>query len=38
MKENVFDVLMFLFDNYLEDDYEITTDQDRLKDRLVDAG
>ena len=38
MKENVFDVLMFLFDNYLEDDYEITADQDMLKDKLVDAG
>ena len=29
---------MFLFDNYLEDDYEITADQDMLKDKLVDAG
>lgn len=38
MKENVFDVLMFLFDNYLEDDYEITADQGMLKDKLVDAG
>jgi Smg protein len=38
MKENVFDVLMFLFDNYLEDDYEINTDQDVLKNKLVQAG
>ncbi len=38
MKENVFDVLMFLFDNYLEDDYEITADQDNLKGKLMDAG
>lgn len=38
MKENVFDVLMFLFDNYLEDDYEINTDQELLKNKLVQAG
>jgi Smg protein len=38
MKENVFDVLMFLFDNYLEDEYEINTDQDILKNKLVQAG
>lgn len=38
MKENVFDVLMFLFENYLEDDYEINADQDVLKNKLVQAG
>ena len=38
MKENVFDVLMFLFDNYLEDEYEINTDQELLKSKLLQAG
>jgi Smg protein len=38
MKENVFDVLMFLFDNYLEDDFEINADQDILKKKLIRAG
>lgn len=38
MKENVFDVLMFLFDNYLEDDFEINADQDILKKKLIQAG
>jgi Smg protein len=38
MKENVFDVLMFLFDNYLEDEFEINADQDILKKKLVQAG
>lgn len=38
MKENVFDVLMYLFDNYLDDDYEMDTDQDSLRDVLAHAG
>ena len=38
MKESVFDVLMYLFDNYLEEYNEITTDQDSLKFELKRAG
>ena len=38
MKENVFDVLMYLFDNYFEDDYEINSDQETLKYELIQAG
>ena len=38
MKENVFDVLMYLFNNYLDDDYEFTTDQDSLHKILTVAG
>jgi len=38
MKENVFDVLMYLYDNYLTDDNEITTDEDSLKNILTHAG
>jgi len=38
MKENVFDVLMYLFDNHLDDDTEIDANQDLLKNRLMQAG
>jgi Smg protein len=38
MKETVFDVLMYLFDNYFEEDYEINSDQETLKYELVQAG
>lgn len=38
MKETVFDVLMYLFDNYFEEDYEINSDQESLKSELVQAG
>ncbi len=38
MKETVFDVLMYLFDNYFEEDYEINSDQESLKNELVQAG
>lgn len=38
MKETVFDVLMYLFDNYFEDDYEISSDQETLKYELIQAG
>ena len=38
MKESVFDVLMYLFDNYFEEYNEITTDQDSLKFELKRAG
>ena len=38
MKETVFDVLMYLFDNYFEEDYEINSDQESLKYELTEAG
>jgi len=38
MKESVFDVLMYLFDNYFEEYNEINTDQDSLKYELKRAG
>lgn len=38
MKESVFDVLMYLFDNYFEDYYEINADQESLKFELMRAG
>jgi Smg protein len=38
MKESVFDVLMYLFNNYLDDDYELNTDQDSLHKVLTLAG
>ncbi len=38
MKENVFDVLMYLFTNYLDEDYELTTDQVSLQKILTIAG
>jgi Smg protein len=38
MKETVLDVLMYLFDNYEDEDVKLTPDQDALKDQLLDAG
>jgi Smg protein len=38
MKETVFDVLMYLFDNYFEDSIEVDTDQDSLFFELKQAG
>lgn len=38
MKETVFDVLMYLFNNYLDDEYELNTDQDSLHRALTGAG
>ena len=38
MKESVFDVLMYLFDNYFEDYSEVSSDQDTLKIELKRAG
>jgi Smg protein len=38
MKETVLDVLMYIFDNYIEDDLEFMPDQEVLKSQLVDAG
>lgn len=38
MKENVLDVLMYLFDHVFDPDMEIETDQDSLSDELEAAG
>jgi len=38
MKETVLDVLMYIFDNYIEDDLEYMPDQESLKYQLVEAG
>jgi Smg protein len=38
MKESVLDVLIYLFDHYVEEEFEITPDQQDLKTQLVQAG
>ncbi|HEB58218.1 MAG TPA: DUF494 domain-containing protein [Gammaproteobacteria bacterium] len=38
MKENVLDVLMYLFENYMNDDIEIDTDEESLRAELQQAG
>jgi len=38
MKETVLDVLMYIFDNYIEEDLEIVPDQESLKYQLIEAG
>lgn len=38
MKETVLDVLMYIFDNYMEDDVEFVPDQEFLKNRLIEVG
>jgi len=38
MKETIFDILMYLFDNYFEDYYEINSNQESLKSELRQAG
>lgn len=38
MKENVLDVLMYLFENYMGDEEDLSTDQDALKLELKEAG
>lgn len=38
MKESVLDVLMYLFDQYVEEDTDITPDQDVLRSQLKEAG
>ena len=38
MKETVLDVLMYLFDNFEDDDVKMTPDQDALKRQLKNAG
>lgn len=38
MKESVLDVLMYLFENYLDADTEFESDQDSLREDLIGAG
>ncbi|MBW3567408.1 MAG: DUF494 domain-containing protein, partial [Proteobacteria bacterium] len=38
MKENLLDVLMYLFENYLDDETEIQPDRDLLRIELEEAG
>ena len=38
MKESVVDVLMYLFENYMNDEIELYQDQESLKLELVEAG
>jgi Smg protein len=38
MKETVLDVLIYLFDHYVEEELEITPDQEDLKTQLIQAG
>jgi Smg protein len=38
MKENIFDVLMYLFDNYMDEDSEIPPDNELVKTELLEAG
>jgi Smg protein len=38
MKENIFDVLMYLFENYMDDDNEMLPDSDIVKTELLQAG
>jgi len=38
MKENVFDVLMYLFENYIDEGPEFNPDQEALTDELTEAG
>ena len=38
MKETVLDVLMYLCDRYLDDEADVDSDQDELRDELVEAG
>jgi len=38
MKENVFDVLIYLFENYLDGETEPTPDPDAIRNELLEAG
>ncbi|MEI7795782.1 MAG: DUF494 domain-containing protein [Methylococcaceae bacterium] len=38
MKENIFDVLMYLFENYMDDDSEVSPDNDMVTTELLEAG
>ena len=38
MKENIFDVLMYLFENYMEEEIEMFPDTDVIRTELLEAG
>jgi Smg protein len=38
MKETIFDVLMYLFEHYMEDELEILPDSDKVRTELMAAG
>ncbi len=38
MKENIFDVLIYLFENYLDDDIDLLPDNESIKTELLQAG
>ena len=38
MKENVFDVLIYLFENYMDDEIEANPDPDAIRTELLEAG
>ena len=38
MKETIFDVLMYLFEHYMEDELEILPDSDNVRAELLEAG
>jgi Smg protein len=38
MKENIFDVLMYLFENYLGDEFDALPDSDVIRTELYEAG
>jgi Smg protein len=38
MKENIFDVLMYLFENYMDDENDFLPDSDIVKTELLEAG
>ncbi len=38
MKEDIFDVLIYLFENYLADEIEMLNDADSIAQELIDAG
>ena len=38
MKESVFDILIYLFENYMNEETELRQDRDTLRDELIEAG
>ena len=38
MKENILDVLMYLFENYINDEIEFDSDEEAIRDELLEAG
>lgn len=38
MKENVFDILIYLFENYMDDEVESAQDPDAIRTELLEAG